>query len=447
MPRSTGRVHELAARTPPGRNRVVDLVRAAAILFVVLGHWLVVVVRLGDDGTLSGVNLLGIWPPAQPMTWVFQVMPLFFLVGGYAGAAAWISARRSGQDGLRWLDGRLRRLLRPTTAFLLVAVSAAALARLAGVDPELVATAGWVAGIALWFLAVYLALTALTPLVVQADERYGLGVPAALAGAAAVVDVLRLSAGVPAVELLNFVLVWLCLLALGVAWHSGRLTGSPWPPALLAGGGLAVLVGLVALGPYPVSMVNVPGDEFHNTAPPSLALLALGLTQAGLVLLACRALDRLAHRPRVWLATVALNGVILSVFLWHMVPVVAAGLLLYGTGLFPQPEPASAQWFALRPVWVLACAVLLAGVVALVARFERVPRQRRPPPSSGARLAGVALGVASCCAGLALLTVDGLSTDGPAGLPLPGLAAYALGLAAITAATRGASAHRGTGRS
>jgi len=32
---------ELAAKTPPERNRYVDLLRAVSILVVVVGHWLI----------------------------------------------------------------------------------------------------------------------------------------------------------------------------------------------------------------------------------------------------------------------------------------------------------------------------------------------------------------------------------------------------------------------
>ena len=78
-------VRDLAAATPATRNRVVDLLRAAAIVVVVLGHWLMaaVVVRGGE---LVPGHLLGLATWTHPLTWVFQVMPVFFLVGGYANA-------------------------------------------------------------------------------------------------------------------------------------------------------------------------------------------------------------------------------------------------------------------------------------------------------------------------------------------------------------------------
>ncbi|WP_306514020.1 acyltransferase family protein [Janibacter hoylei] len=88
----TTTISRLAAATPDTRNRVVDLYRAVAIGVVVLGHWLMaaVVVR---DGELAMANTLDLVPPLQGLTWVLQVMPLFFLVGGYANATSWRSAR------------------------------------------------------------------------------------------------------------------------------------------------------------------------------------------------------------------------------------------------------------------------------------------------------------------------------------------------------------------
>jgi hypothetical protein len=40
-------------------------------------------------------------------------------------------------------------------------------------------------------------------------------------------------------------------------------------------GGMAVLLLLTMVGPYSISMVQVPGAELQNTSPPTLALLAL----------------------------------------------------------------------------------------------------------------------------------------------------------------------------
>ena len=51
----------------------------------------------------------------------------------------------------------------------------------------------------------------------------------------------------------------------------------------------------------------------------------------------------------------------LTVYLWHMTPVVVVAVALYPTGLLPQPAIGSAGWWALRPAWIAALALILAG--------------------------------------------------------------------------------------
>jgi hypothetical protein len=87
-------VDSLVEATPDSRNRVVDFLRALAILVVAFGHWTAaaVVVR---DGTLVPNQILNIASWTHPLTWVIQVMPVFFLVGGYANALSWRSAQPS----------------------------------------------------------------------------------------------------------------------------------------------------------------------------------------------------------------------------------------------------------------------------------------------------------------------------------------------------------------
>lgn len=193
--RSSG-IRTLVDATPDTRDRTVDLVRAGAIVLVVTGHWLAVTVSV-DDGRLTGGNVLALIPAVQPLTWVAQVMPLFFLVGGWATAASWRSSVARGTATLVWLRARLDRLLRPTAGFVLVGAAAAAAARLAGLDPALVDDAAWLVAIALWFLAVYVLVVAAVPLLVAGHDRCGLGLPIALVAATAAADLLRLGPAVP----------------------------------------------------------------------------------------------------------------------------------------------------------------------------------------------------------------------------------------------------------
>lgn len=427
-------VRTLAGAAPASRDRTVDLVRAGAVLVVVVGHWLAVVV-VEQDGRLVGGNVLAVVGWTQPLTWLAQVMPLFFVVGGWATAASWRSARGRGEPAVLWLRHRLDRLLRPTTGFLVAGCAAVLAARAVGVETATVQHAGWLAVIALWFLAVYVVVVALVPLLVAAQDRWGLRPVVALAAASAGADLLRLGAGVPGVGLASFLTVWLCFAGVGVAWQAGRLRPASAAAAVLAAGGTAAAVLLVALGPYPLSMVNVPGTELHNTSPPTLALLALGLGQAGAVLLLAPRLARLAGRPAVWTAVVAVNLTAMSLFLWHLVPVVVVAPLLALVGLLPSAEPGSAAWLATRPLWVAVLAVVLAALVAAVARAERPRPLPAARPAPGGRLLSAA-GVLAVAAGLVQLTVGGLVGDGPAGLPLLALACYAAGLLLLRVAVR-----------
>ncbi len=123
----------------------------------------------------------------------------------------------------------------------------------------------------------------------------------------------------------NFLLVWAAIHQLGFGWRDQDLVRARWLPWVLAAGGLSALVALTVLGPYPVSMVSVPGAPVQNTSPPSMALFALAITQTGLILLVRRPLGRWLQRPIVWLTVVTTNSVVLTLFLWHFVPVVVAG--------------------------------------------------------------------------------------------------------------------------
>jgi fucose 4-O-acetylase-like acetyltransferase len=159
-----GPLRQLAERTPAQRDRYVDLLRALALMLVVLGHWLITVIRYEPDRRLTGHSALEYLPWAYPITWLFQVMPVFFMVGGYANATSLSSRRDRGGDAVGWLQDRAARLVRPTTALLLALAAAALIAQPLGADPGQTRTAVWVASIPLWFLSAYLVVVVLTPI-------------------------------------------------------------------------------------------------------------------------------------------------------------------------------------------------------------------------------------------------------------------------------------------
>ncbi|MFE7763136.1 acyltransferase family protein [Streptomyces sp. NPDC057438] len=410
---------ELAAATPSTRDRYVDLLRVASLGTVVLGHWLMAAVTTGggEGGRVEVGNLLAVEPGLQILTWALQIMPVFFFVGGFSHALSYRSLSRRHPDGdslyPAFLRARLQRLLRPTMVFIGVWGVAAVLLQLAGRGGGLLDVALRLVAQPLWFIGIYLAMVAFTPPLLRLHERYGWAAFGALVAAAGAVDVLRFALDVPYVEFLNFAFVWLAVHQLGFLRADGRLTR----PYLLAGAGLAGAALLVAYGPYPLSMVGMPGEKVSNMAPPTFALLCHGLWLVGAVEWLRGPAGRWLERPRVWRAVVAANGVSMTAFLWHL----SAMLGVYGVLLalrVPLPAPAAGAWWAQLPPRIAAAAVLTAVLVAAFRRFERpaahatVPRPRGsahgPTAYAGA---AAALGVVLC-----LFGVLGLSMVGFGGL-------------------------------
>jgi peptidoglycan/LPS O-acetylase OafA/YrhL len=86
-------VRQLARRidaaTPPQRDRAVDALRALAIAGVIGGHWLVTALVPGGNrnGTvLHDGSPLASMPALTPLSWLFETLAVFFLVGGYSAA-------------------------------------------------------------------------------------------------------------------------------------------------------------------------------------------------------------------------------------------------------------------------------------------------------------------------------------------------------------------------
>jgi hypothetical protein len=423
----------LDAATPPDRNRVVDLLRAAAILTVVLGHWLMAAVTV-QGGELVPNAVLNIAPRSHPLNWVFQVMPLFFIVGGYANGLSWRSAQRRGDTYAAWLRARLQRLATPVLPLLLVWLAIASIAFAAGVPGATLRTASQVALVPTWFLAAYLIVVACAPALLAIWERVGWWSIAAGLALGALVDWWSIAGANDWIGFANYLVVWATVHQLGFAWLDGSL-GTARRRVALAAVGLGGLVLLVWVGPYPVSMIGVDGAVLNNSYPTRVTLACLGLFQAGVVLLAERQLTALVARPRVWAATVIVNLRIMSIYLWHltaMVLVIATSLLLDGFGL--HSAPLSGRWWATRPVWFVVLGLLTVGLVLAFGRFEKPVRDGRPAPS----LWRPALATVAVCGGLGVMAASGIvSSEGVHWLwpLLPVAAVVGLGVVPVTRPT------------
>jgi surface polysaccharide O-acyltransferase-like enzyme len=406
------RARVLAERTPARRNRSVDFLRAASILVVVTGHWLMAAAWL-DDGTLRMGDMLRFAPWTQWLTWIFQVMPLFFMVGGYANGVSWQSARRKGRGYPDWLSTRLQRLLGPVLPLLLVWTVMAIIAGRAGVEPALIRLGSQAAFIPTWFLAVYIMVVVTTPLTWRAWRRFGPASFVGLALCAALIDTVSFRYGLPLLRWVNYAFVWLAVHQLGYLWRDRRILG-PGQALLWSAAGLSVLVFLVTLAGYPVSMLTVPGEAVSNSRPPSLALLSLAVLHGGLVISLEKPLRRWLQHPLPWTFTILVNSRIMTLYLWHVtVMILAIGTLNLAGGIGLDAEPDSGWWWASRPLWIALLAVLLLPVTALVGRFEHVSRKGAAASQPAWRSIA---GAIATSAALATLALGGIHADGLSGV-------------------------------
>lgn len=405
----------LAEATPASRNRTVDLLRAVSIAAVVLGHW-VMAAPYWEGGPLGGprlAHLLDVLPWSRWLTWGFQVMPVFFFVGGYSNGTSWDGAVARSQGYGDWLESRLRRLLGPVVPLVILWGVLAAAGRALGIGEGMIRVGSQVALVPVWFLAIYLLIVMWVPLSRAAWHRLGLWSVLLPAGLAAVGDFVFFQSPWPWLGWFNYLFIWSAVHQLGYAWQAGELQGFGRTLPMFALGVVA-LVGLTQWGPYPTSLVGVPSQVVSNTTPPKLPLLALGLAQIGGLLSLEGVLRRWLAHPRVWAATVLVNGMIMTVFLWHSTVM----MLIVGAGFWLVPQifegmPGTALWWAVRPVWVLGFAV---ATLPFLAVFLQVERRISSGPARRISVPRLIVGAFLFCGGLALLAGGGVVGDGPLGL-------------------------------
>jgi hypothetical protein len=342
----------------------------------VLGHWLVTAL-VTDGGRLRTSSPLAHLPWLAPISWVFQTLAVFFLVGGHVATKSYASARSRGTTYGRWLGTRLSRLFKPVAAVLGLWTVATVGLLVTGADLKTVHALLKLVLSPLWFLLVFAALTAATPLVTRVNPLWPLAVVLH-------VDLIRFGFGGPAwLGWVNVAAGWLVPYTLGAAWTRGELTRrSGW---VLLAGGAAVTAGLVAWGGYPASMVGVPGASVSNLNPPTLAAVTFGLAQCGLALLLRERLRRAMRRPVLWAWVAFVNLSAMTIFLWHqtaLMSVTATGLL---AGRLPglHTAPDDLAWVAFRLAWLPVFALALAVCWAAFRSYEqghrgRGRRTRRP---------------------------------------------------------------------
>lgn len=404
MPNSGLDTHprEAADDAALGRDRAVDVARIAALIVVMFGHCALLLATIDSGGVRIG-NILGAVPALAPATWVVQVMPLFFLAGGAAGAYAF----RAGTPWGAWLFTRAQRLYRPVFWYLAAwTVGLSVVRATLGADSALGLGRECVA--LLWFLGVYLVALAFVPVLTRL--RSGPAVVAvvlALMATAAAFDGIRIAAGTPWAGAANLLIVWLIPVVIGVGYARRLIC----PRAALGVAALVLLaaIALALTGTYETSLVVTGAERMSNVSPPTLLLALHCAWMSCAFVAAAGAIGRWAQRPRVWRAVALGNRGAMTLYLWHIPAIAVTAFALHAAGLDAYDVHAPGFWgmLALREA---AFAVVMAVLFTLLMPLEhrRLPWWDGPVVASGARAGAAGLLVAVAAVALVLLAKHGL---------------------------------------
>ncbi|TEA03487.1 acyltransferase family protein [Mycobacteroides salmoniphilum] len=421
---------EMVAATPATRDRALDVIRIVSLVGVVLGHTIMAVSAI-DNGVLLWGNLLNGRPVFQALTWVFQIMPLFF----FAGVAASVGSWKPGTSWGSWLMHRCTRLYRPVFYYLGFWAVALLIHRqilplhvyepVAGVSTQL-----------LWFLGAYVLVLAAVPLLARITTTRSMFT--ALAGiylGIAAIDVLRLGLDAPkGIGYVNFV-VWLLPAVLGVGYRRQLITQKA--ALMLAAAIFAVNIALVTFGPYTISLVGVAGQKVPNMIPPSLVLAGHAIVLSALAIAAMPAINRWAQRPRVWWAVAIGNSGAMTLYLWHMPALLGMHLVFDFLG-FPRYNTAAPNFVVLSVLQVMTMAVLVTGLFLALRPLENNPL----PGWDGGYVAQP--GMRSTAVGIALMTAGGFTLASVVwGLKGFGLTCWVVALAGLITARALASDKKG----
>ncbi len=427
---------------PAGRDLTLDLTRVACVVLVVFVHILFTGVGRSSDGSLLIERTVEGEPWFNAASWVADIMPLFFVVGGFAARAGWASAERRGETADGFVRLRLARLARPALAVFVFFTAVLGAAAMLDIDPVLVDTVAIGVGSPLWFLAAYLLAQALAPRMIDLHGRFGWGVPVALLAGALATDALRfLVAGelldLPHVDPQGFVIgqelfglpnvlfVWLFAQQIGFFLFDGWFASRSARQLIgLIGAGYLAIWGLVSLGGYSWNMLA-------NQWPPTVPLALLAVVQAATLTLLKRPLTALMRTRAAQAAVLLIGSRLMTVYLWHL-PVI---MILVGIELalpLPMPAPGGAAWWWTRaPLLVLVLAAVWVLSLWLV-RFERTP-------PLGRRAFPAATPVAVVLFALPVLAITAYGIDAALAMIALLTTALALGL------TGGFGVRRGTG--
>ena len=406
-------VAELAERTPESRDRVVDFLRAASILTVVLGHWLIGIVWWQDD-VIRTTSAIGVTRGLWLATWLLQVMPIFFFVGGFSNYTAYRSSHGKGESSWTFVRRRLARLLRPSIVFVGIWLAIQVILHLSNVGaptaPRLWGDTVLLRGMRpppgtvpfgpMWFLAVYLIVVTIAPVTVRLHERFRWKVIWVMAVGAVLADVLGFTVN-SGFRWFNVVFVLLLPHQLGHFLGDGTLQRLPkhvfWWMIVVGLSGLVLLTNawifrpfgdvrfewFPGIGYYPKSLLGTDTELVSNAYPPTLCYLLGGVWTIGAALLLRPLFGRWLRGSRPWRFTIGVNAIIMTLFLWHMTAFLLMVLTLWPLGIGHEHASTLRYWLE-KLIEVGVSGAYLFVLVAIFGRFARPRRPAKPPPVAAA---------------------------------------------------------------
>ena len=360
MRTKTGTKEKIVAATT-GRDRVTDLVKSSALLLVIIGHSLAWNTNSNGEITNTLETLPGLWP----ITWILQILPLFFYVagttlsklqttpptaGGATGAAAPPAAVTPAAPAGAYAK-RYVRLAGPAITLYLIATIGVWLVGLYSTDAA--KAAGIITIQLTWFLGVYLGIIAAANWLSKLHTKGILAMVAVIIAA----DLARIHLAAAA-GWANMFFVWALFAALG-ANHKHILAASKTLRAAAAIGLLGAAAALVTYGPYSVSLITVPAlPGLSNLSPPSAVLACVGTAQILILGLLWTPLQKLISNNTAWMIVAIFASRAMGIYIYHMTILTLAVGATIAADI--HPDAASPAWWALH---------IIVGAVTLTAAF------------------------------------------------------------------------------
>ena len=328
--------------------------------------------------TMRGAAEAGwVWP----LTWLLQLVPLFFLAGGHSNLLAWRAARDAGAGYGTYLVARIGWLIRPVLAFviawLLIPLS---LELLAAPDDAITAFSRLIVQ-PLWLLGLYLLVVAATPVMHGLHRRLPVGTPLALlAGVVALSFV-----GGSIAAHVGGVLVALLFGQLAFHYADRTLWRLPrWVLGTAAAVAFGGLVALTTLGAQPKLQLAEP-TGYAAFAPSLAGVLLIGIVQTCLVALPRERGLRAVAMSLPARATAFVRAAPMTVYLVYL----CAMLLFEGlVGVARTAGIVSGIGWLVHPRTMLALGMLALPTLITFLLFERrgTPRPAAEPRLDATRL-------------------------------------------------------------